>query len=179
MKKKILILIVLSAFFESSKSQSFYSKTTDSLLALINQIIREDLLKEEIYVERSWKWIEFGDCFIFEIVFDSKNSGILSMFQASESMKKKYEKQEKFSVLKLRLDAFREYVTVHNTLPYSTFEYFNYRFLLPAKKGESFGDVLYGEYKFKVTDNGVSIMDKKIEILQGEDAIMEKYKSNF
>jgi hypothetical protein len=172
MVKKIMIIILLLAFQVNLKSQNWDFYNRDSLLISIDGLIRDDFLKDSIYVlERSW--IGFGESFILEIVFDNKNTCIISTFRISESMKKKFEKKS------LRLPSFIKYVNKYHTLPYNTFEYFNYRFLLLAKKGELFGDAIYGEYKFKATEKKISIMDKKIEVLQGEDAIIQKYKSNF
>jgi hypothetical protein len=174
MVKRIMIMILLFAFCVDSKSQN--KDYLDSLLVYMDKLIRNDISNDSIYIlER--QWIGFGEVFILEVVFDAKNIGILTMLRASESMTKKYYKQP-FQV-RLRLSPFRRYINEHHTFPYNTFEYFNYRFLLFAKKGESFGDAIYGEYKFKATEKGISIMDKKIEVLQGENAIIQKYNSNF
>ncbi len=71
------------------------------------------------------------------------------------------------------------YISDHNELPYDIFDSFNYKFLLLQKKGETFGDALFGEYRFKATSAGLTIIDKKIETLKGESAILEKHNSDW
>jgi hypothetical protein len=177
--KKIILIIALFVIFVDGKSQNgdFFNKVIDSLLVSISQLIRNDLLNDNIYVlERSW--IGFGEIFILEVVFDTKTTYILRIFSVSDTMRKKFYKQgNSFNFYKVR--AFGRYINEHYSFPYDSFEYFNYRFLLVPKKEESFRDGIYGEYKFKVTEKDISIIDRKIEILQDENSIMQKYNSNF
>ncbi len=141
---------------------------------------RGDLLNQGInVVERPW--IGFGESFVFEVVFEKEKTCMLTIFRCSESIRKKYYKQSNSFNFRIynRLRTFSRYIDEHHELPYAFFEYFNYRFLLLAKKDDSFKGAVYGEYKFKATKNDISIIDKKIVFLQNEKAIVQKYDSYF
>ena len=91
---------------------------------------------------------------------------------------------------KAMMNTVRKYVNEHNELPYELIGYLNYRFLILYKEEEEFkgresfdelltGEALYGEYKFRPDKDGLVIISKYTEILQGENVIRQKYNSGF
>ena len=179
-KKVMIIAMLLLIFCINGKSQvkDVYNETIDSLLVSMNHLIKDDLSKNSIEVlERSW--IEFGESFILEVVFDSKTTSMLTANRISEVMSEKFQKQKRSLKRNYKSSAFMHYINEYHVLPYFFFEYFNYRFLLFAKKGESFGYALYGEYQFKATENGLTIKEKQIEILQDKEKVIQKYNACF
>ena len=154
-----------------------YNDFIDSMLITIGQLITNDLSKDSIFVVgRLWR---LGDAFVFEVVFDSKSTFILNMLGSNAMIKKTFKQRGPFNLRRWKFDAFRNYIDEHQALPYDSFDHFKYRFLLLAKNEKLLGEAVYGEYKFKATDKDISIMDRKIEILQDENSIRQKYNSNF
>ena len=150
----------------------------DSMLILMKQLILTDLSKDSIEIQkRPMKGL--GEFYVFEVVFDSKTTYILNIGGFNESKQKKYNKQESSFIFRKRYHilGFKQYIHEHNELPYNSFEYFSYKFLLFAKTDETYGGALYGEYKFKVTEKNIMISDKKIQILQSENEILQVYDS--
>lgn len=175
MKTKVIkISILLLLIIPSSKAQDVYLDKIDSLLKTMGKLILNDLSKDSIKVtERPRIW--FGEAFELEVIFDAKRSFIITSLNRPEATKKKTSKWH----LKrdFYFDMFMDYINEHNELPYNTFDSFTYKFLLAPKKGETFGDALFGDYRFKAKQEGLSIIDKKIVILKGENAILEKHNS--
>lgn len=183
------ILIVFTILFTSlnlySENRDIYNEVIDSTLVSISRIIEKDLMQDNIVIPLN-PWIGIGGTFILEVIFDIKNSYILALQGASESLNDKYYKQHKpFNVRKnLNFYRFRDYILEYSKLPYEIFEhlYYTYRFfLLTCIDDEMHQEIaVYGEYKFSLFENDViEVVDKKIEILNEEDEIINKYKSSF
>jgi len=181
MMKKIVIgsLVFLCCFNSYSQIKDNYNEMLDSLLISISRLIINDIHKDSILLLKR-HLVGIGESYVFEIVFDRKATYILRMLGYSDSMYKKFAKQEKFfDFQRHKMYDFRNFIREYRALPHDSFDYFHYRFLIPYKKGESFGNALYGEYKFKAFEKNIFIIDKKIEILQDENAMLQKYLSNF
>lgn len=177
MKTKILSIVVFLLLMVAFnlKAQDPYSDKIDSLLVSMSKLIINDLSKDSIKVLQR-PWIGFGDSFEFYIIFDAKRSVILTYLHRNESVSKIFYKKRH----PIKYIMFMDYVRDHNELPNDMFDFFSYKFLQVQTKGETLGgDALFGEYRFKATNEGLTIIDKKIEILKGESAILEKHNSDW
>lgn len=175
MNKKILSIgFLLLIIIFNLKGQDAYSDKIDSLLVSMGKLILNDLSKDSIKVLKR-PYIGFGDSFEFKVIFDAKRSVILTYLHRPEAIKEKINKRK----YQFKYINFSNYVHDHNELPYDLFDSFSYKFMQVQTKGETFGDAMFGEYKFKAAPEGLTIIDKKIEILTGEKSILEKYNSDW
>jgi len=177
MKRFVIVGFTLLFFFNSySVGQDNYNKMIDFVLITIGGLISSDLLNDSILIfDNSWK----GESFVLEVVFDAKSTFIIRMLGSDSLRKKFYNQGGLFNLRRWKFDEFRKFINEHQTFPYHSFDHFKYRFLLISKNEKLLGEAIYGEYKFKATDKEISIMDRKVETLQGEDAIKQRYNSNF
>ncbi len=176
MKTKILSLVFLLLLVVFNlKAQDTYSNKIDSLLVSISKLIINDLSKDSIKVLQR-PWIGLGDSFEFKVIFDTKRSVILTYLHRPESFSEIYHKKRG----PIKYIIFSNYIQDHNELPYDMFDSFSYKFLQVQTKEEALGgDALFGEYRFKATNEGLIIIDKKIEILKGESTILTKHNSDW
>lgn len=176
MKTKILsVAFLLLMFVFNVKAQDAYSDKIDSLLVSISKLIFIDLSTDSFKVLQR-PYIGFGDSFEFNVIFDTKRSVILTYLHRPESINRKINKRKH----QFKYIIFSNYIHDHNELPYDMFDSFSYKFLQVQTKGETLGgDALFGEYRFKATNEGLTIIDKKIEILKGKSAILGKHNSDW
>ena len=176
MKKYVTTISFLLIWFAPDlKAQDAYSDTIDSLLVSMGKIIFNDLTSDSIKIHKR-PYIGFGDSFEFKVFFDAKRSVILTYLHRPDSIMMNKINKRKYQ---FRYTIFRDYIHDHNELPYDSFDSFGYKFLQVQLKGESFADALFGEYRFKATPKGLSIISKKIEILKGENTILKKHNSDW
>ncbi len=178
MTKRIIIICLFLIYFNIiTRSQDVYQNRIDSLLVSIGRSIAKDISESGIKV-LDRPWIGFGESFELEVIFDSKHSALLTFFNRPNGFSK-----HKHSIKKvtphIKYLMFYNFITDNNELPYKMFESFNYKFLLLERKGETFGDALFGEYRFKAAYDVLTIIDKKIEILKGDSTILKKNNSNW
>lgn len=173
MKIKIkIICFLLLIVIPNLEAQDNYSTMVDSLLISVKKLLINDLSKDTIIVlERPWKG--FGDSYKFEVIFDDNRSIVLTYLNRPELSNPNISRTKH----RFKYVMFRNYINEHKELPYRKFDYLKYKFLLLQKKGETFGDAMFGEYKFKAAPEGLTIIDKRIEIITGEKSILEKHNS--
>jgi hypothetical protein len=173
MKTKIIILFfLLLTLTLNLKGQDVYNNKIDSILVAMGNLIYKDLKTEGIIVLKR-PHIGFGDSFELKVILDSKQSAFITFLSRPESIKNKIiKKRHQFKYKK-----FFNYVSKYNELPYDLFDSFSYKFLQGQSKGESFEIALFGQYIFKADPKGLRIIDKKIEFLSNEKAVLEKFNS--
>jgi hypothetical protein len=188
MKKNVVLfcfLIFNTSIFAQVlvKERSNYRNMQDSLLILLSNKIKSDFVIEGYNIPKvSLNNIQLvGFSLVCEVYFTPKCSYIFTYINPTDALKRKYFKQGKgFRIRQeIYINTFRHYVEDNNKLPYYIIEYFRCQFITHYE-GSPEDHGIYGEYKFKLKeDDTFEIIDKKIEILQGKDAILRKYYSNF
>jgi len=166
------LCLVLLINIPNLNAQNVFNEKIDSLLVSIDELILNDLSKDSTIVSmRPWG---LGESYKFEVIFKDNRSIVLRYLNRPEfsDPKKPIVTKHRF-----KLVVFRSYINDHKELPYSKIDYLRYQFLLLQKKGETFGEAMFGEYKIKATPEGLTIMGKKLEILTGEKSILEKHNS--
>lgn len=184
-------IIVLSCFLALSinnyaqvKEYGYdrYNDMIDSLLVVFGNDIQSNLSLDEYSIPKvtSWGIQVVGSCFILEVFFIPKRSNILTLSGTTGSMFDKFFKQNKgFRIIKRAyFETFRRDIQENGKLPYNIIDYFSYKFITPYDNSQK-NHAIYGEYKFRLNDEKYEIAEKKIEILQGRDAIMRKYRTTF
>lgn len=148
----------------------------DSLLVIFVKKIDNDLALSEYNISKP----SFHS-FIGRVYFTPKYFYTFFLFGVTDKMKNKCFKQGKgFRIyLKACITYFTNYIEENKALPYDFIEYFKCQFITSYDDSPE-AQAMYGEYKFSVTkEDGFNIIEKKIEVLQGKDAIMRKHKTNF
>ena len=186
MRSKILIVFIMFASLNIySQDRDIYNEVIDSALVSISRIIEADFVQDSIVIPQNLR-IGFGNIFAFKVIFDSKTSYILTLQSVSESLSSEFGKQYRPFNFRKNLNFYRfvDYVQEYEKLPYEIFEplYYNCKFLLLTYKKDEIdqGVAVYGEYKFSLSENDIlEVVDKKIEILDEEKDINNKYNSAF
>lgn len=176
MKTKVLIILILLSFIHRTSAQDVYLNMIDSLLKTMSKLILNDLSANGIKLSER-PWIGFGDSFELDVVFDTKRSETLTSLSRPDSLKQVHKKRKLTSYIKRTM--FLDYVYDHSELPYDQFDYLNYTFLQAQIGEENFGAAIFGIYKFEATKEGLTIIDRNIEILNSKEAIMDKYNSDW
>jgi hypothetical protein len=168
--KTICLLMLIN--IPSLNAQNVFYDKVDSLLISASKLILNDLSKDSIIVlDRPWKG--FGESYKFEVIFNDNRSIVLAFYNRPELS----DPNKSISTHHFKYVMFRNYINENKELPYNKVNCLKYEFLLLQKKGETFGDAMFGEFKFKVAPEGLTIIDKKKEILTGEKSILEKHNS--
>lgn len=178
MKRFVYVLIIFSFSKIYAQNGNNFNNVVDSTLVSISQLIKEDLAKKNITVlER--RWIVIGEAHILEATCDNKTPYILSLLGVSKVKEQAFYKQNRPLRKKYIGRTIKGYTMQYGKLPDDIIEYLNFKFLLFAISKETFGDALYGEYKFKSLNGNLKIIDSRIEILNGEAEIIDKYNLIF
>ncbi len=186
MRRKIFVVFIMFASLNIySQDRDVYNELIDSALVSMGRIIETDLVQDSIVIPPNSS-IGLGHAFVFQVIFDSKTSWLLTLQNATESLHSKFGKQYRpFNVRKnLNYYLFMDYVREHEKFPCEIFErlYYDYRFFLITSKKDAVDQVIavHGEYKFIISEDDVfEVVDKKIEIWKGEEEIISKYNSVF
>lgn len=177
MRKIQTIILFILAFNTNAISQDVFNNKIDTLLNSMSKIIMTDLKNDSIKVSQR-PWIGLGDSFELTVIFDSKDLFQITSLSRPDSLRQKPNKWKLRNNNKVKL--FMDYIYKNNEFPYNTFECFSFKFLQLIKKECSLSDsAVYGEYLFKISSQELTIIDKKIEILKGFDAIKKKQLSKW
>ena len=173
--KKVFTILVFNLLLigYNTKAQDVFNNKIDTLLVNLSKLILNDLKNDSIIISMR-PWIGFGDAFELEVIFDAKHSFQMTSLHRPDSLRPKYSKWRLASFIKR--DMFMHYIYENDEWPYDTFEYFTYKFL---QVRDSTRDGVFGEYRFNVNFKGLTIIERKVEILKGIEAIKNKQFSKW
>ena len=182
MKKTIIILCFLTLgvniHAQVAQDPHRYYNTIDSLFVYFFEETYYDLSLSGYTIPEQIQTDDFK--YVLEVFF-SNHSIILNSFGCSDAIKKEFNKQIKgFHFIKQAYyQTFRRNIQESGKLPYEIIDYFSYKFILPYEKSPK-KYVIYGEYTFRPNDKEeIEISEKKVEILQDEDAFVRKCQMSF
>jgi len=177
MKKIFSISLLLLTLNTFARSQDTFISKIDTLLDRMGMLIVKDLTSDSIKISPR-PWIGIGDSYELEVIFDSKDSFQITSLSRPDSLRQKPNKWKLRNNNKIKL--FMDYVYKNNEFPNNTFECFSFKFLQLIENECLHSDsAVYGEYVFKISSQELTIIDKKIEILKGFDAIKKKQLSKW
>jgi hypothetical protein len=169
-----LLLLTLNTF---ALSQDIFISKIDTLLDRMGKLIVKDLTNDSIKISPR-PWIGIGDSYELEVIFDSKDSFQITSLSRPDSLRQEPNKWELRKNNKIKL--FMGYIYKNNEFPYNTLECFSFKFIQVIEKECLPSDAaVYGEYKFKISSQELTIIDKKTEILKDFDAIKKKQLSKW
>ena len=183
MKKTIIILcfLTLGVNIHAQVAQKYdrYNNMIDSLFICFLQETYYDLSLSGYTMPEQIQMDEYK--LVLEVFFISKRSNILALYAFTDAMKKKFYKQNKGFrfITKAFSQTFRRNIQESGKLPFDIIDYFSYKFILPYEKSPN-KYAIYGEYIFRPNEKEeLEISEKKVELLQDEDAFLRKCQMSF
>ena len=183
MKKAIIILCFLTLGVNINaqviKKYDRYNNMIDSLFIYFLQETYYDLSLSGYTMQEQIQMDEYK--LVLEVFFIPKRSNILALYAFTDAMKKKFYKQNKGFrfITRAFYHTFRRNIQESGRLPYEIIDYFSYKFILPYEKSPN-KYAIYGEYLFRPNEKEeLEISEKKVEILQDEDAFLRKCQMSF
>ncbi len=176
MKRILITILVLLLVNTYGHSQDILISKIDTLLNRMSELILNDLTEDSIKLTPR-PWIGLGDSFELTVMFDSKDSFQITSLSRPDSLRQKLNKLKLRNYYKSK--HFMDYIYDNNEFPYNTFEHFSYKFMQVLDRENLQSDALYGEYLFKISPKELTVIDKKIEIIKGFNAIKSKQFSKW
>ncbi len=183
MRKTIIVLffftLCVNIYAQDINKYERYNNMIDSLFIYFLQETYYDLSLSGYTMPEQIQMDEYK--LVLEVFFISKRSNILALYAFTDAMKKKFYKQNKGFrfITKAFSQTFRRIIQESGKLPYDIIDYFSYKFILPYEKSPN-KYAIYGEYIFRPNEKEeLEISEKKVELLQDEDAFLRKCQMSF
>ncbi len=179
----ILLIIIWSDTAGKIQAQKRLCEINDSIIGLIDKTIEKDLQNAgcDVSIFRINDSIQFvAHCCIIEAYYRPKLHNIFWLFNVSEKMRDKWFRQNGIFHIRKEFyaDAYRAYIREYGQFPYELILYFRCRFITYCQ-GLPPESAMYGDYRIKPKEDGMLILNKKLEVLQNMNCITERYRKEF